>query len=601
MTPPTPAWIRRFRAARVRLPSWALDAPSRTTYATNATGVWQLSSWDLDADVHTPLTEKPTGVIAGGLLPDGSGLVWFDDHAGDEVGRHVVTPFAGGPPQPLVPDVAEGWSSGLSLRTALLAVGVADRSGHRIATGTREATRTVYEASSPAWVGGLSRDAALLAVVHTEHGDVLHPALKLLSAADGEVVAELWDGRGNTIVAAGWSPIRGDARVALVADRSGRNRPEVYDAASGTREALDLDLPGEVSVADWYPDGGALLLAHDSRGRTELHRYDLDEGRAERLDLPPGTIAGASVRDDGALWYAFTSSSAPSQVRVRDASGDRVLLTPPGEPAPAGAAYTSVDYDNGEGGTVHAFLATPPSVPSGPVAPFPLVVDVHGGPQAQTEDAFDAHVQSWVDHGFAVLMPNYRGSTGYGKAWADALEGDPGRPELVDCLAGVRALASQGVVDPQRSVLEGASWGGYVTLQGLGTQPEAWACGVAVVPVADYIAAYADESPDLQQFDASLFGGTPEELPELYAERSPITHADRVRAPVVIITGRNDTRCPLRQVENYVAALRERGATVDLDVFDAGHGSFAVEETIRQQALSIDFVARHLGTPVAQR
>jgi len=611
VTVTTPAWERRFRAARVRMPHWAQDAPARTVYGTNATGVWQLRSWDLETGTHTPLTDKPTGVLDGGLLPDGSGVVWFDDHEGDEVGRPVVTPFGGGDAVPLAPDVEEGWSAGLSLRAGRLAVGVAGEHGFRLRTGTRDGTRQVYASEHPAGVGGLSRDGGLLAVAHTEHGDVLHPSLRVLDAATGDAVAELHDGTGNSVAPAGWSRVPGDDRLAVLADRTGRTRPELWTPATGARVPLDLDLPGEVWVADWEPDGTGLLLAHDHLGRTSLHRYDLVAHRLEALDLPAGTIAGAARRDDGALWYAFTSSASAPRVMARDAptdaapAADRVLLEAGGAGSgvarpPDGRAYTSVHYPNGDGDEVHAFLVAPDPDAFGP-PPYPLVVDAHGGPTAQTEDVFDPFTQAWVDHGFAVLLPNYRGSTGYGKRWQDVLERDPGRPELVDLRAGRDHLVAQGVADPERVVLEGASWGGYLTLQGLGTQPASWSVGVAIVPVADYLAAYQDESPELREFDASLFGGTPDEVGHLYRERSPITHVGAVRVPVLVITGRNDTRCPLRQVENYVTALRDGGGTVAFDVFDAGHGSARVDETVRQVALALDFVAEHLRTPPAQR
>ncbi|MEX0657805.1 MAG: prolyl oligopeptidase family serine peptidase [Egibacteraceae bacterium] len=588
------SWRQRFRAARVSLPAWADDAPDRTVYATNASGVWQVHSWDRTTGVHTPLTDKATGVRGGALLPDGSAVAWFDDHDGDEVGRYVVTPFDGGPATPLVPVVGAGWSAGLSLRADRVAVGVADSGGFSIHAGDRDEPALVYHHEHPADVGGLSRDAVLLAIGHTEHGDTLHPAVRVIDAQTGEALAEAFDGPGNTTVPAGWSPVRGDGRLALLADAGGSLRPQVWTPATGERVALELDLPGEVWVADWWPDASALLLGHDHLGRTELLRYDLEAGHAELVPLGAGNVHGARVRDDGELWYAFTSSARPPQVRARGPAGDRALLVPPGDPAPEGVAYRSLHYPNGDGGTVHAFLAVPPTP-----APHPLVVEVHGGPQAQSDDGFEPHVQSWVDHGFAVLLPNYRGSTGYGKAWEDALQGDPGRPELVDVRAGRDHLVGQGLVDPGRVVLAGGSWGGYLALQGIGTQPDAWTAAVAVVPVADYLTAYADEAPALQEFDRALFGGTPAEVPELYRQRSPLTHVDRVRAPVLIITGRNDTRCPIRQVDRYVAALAERGVPHAYDIFDAGHGSFSAEETIRQQALAIDFVARHLGTPTA--
>jgi len=108
-------------------------------------------------------------------------------------------------------------------------------------------------------------------------------------------------------------------------------------------------------------------------------------------------------------------------------------------------------------------------------------------------------------------------------------------------------------------VLSGGSWGGYLALLGLGTQPERWSLGVAAVPVADYVAAFEDEMEPLKAFDRSLFGGSPPDIPEVYRKRSPITYVEQVRVPVMILAGENDPRCPIRQIENYLSRLRELG------------------------------------------
>lgn len=590
-----PLWEQRFHAVRSSLPAWARDAPHRTAYTTNRSGVRQLWSWDLRTDRHVALTDEPTGVGWGVPLPDGSGVAWFDDDAGNEIGGYVVTPFDGGVPIDLAPGLAPGWAGGLSLRAARHAVGRADPDGFSIAVVEDGVTRTIISRPRPVSVAGLSADADLLALSHTEHGDILHPTVQVVDP-DGAVVGAVFDGLGNTIDAAGWSPVAGDARLALVVERTGRRTVEVWDVHGDARTSCDVGLPGEVDVEDWWPDGSALLLAHEFRGQRTLLRYDLATRRATPIDLGNGTVTAARVRPDGDLWYVFESSSRAPTVRTRHDVADSELLAPPGLRAPDGTGSRSLDYDNDDGDTVHAFLTLPDGDP-----PYPLVVDVHGGPHAQASDSFDPFVQAWADHGFAVLSPNYRGSTGYGKRWQDALEGDPGRPEILDLVAGRDRLVREGVADPNRVVLTGGSWGGYLTLQGIGTMPDAWSIAVAVVPVADYEAAFEDESPSLREFDAALFGGTPEEREDLYRERSPITHVHRVRVPVLIITGANDTRCPRRQVDNYVAALARHGVPHVYDVFEAGHGSMAIAENIRQQALSLDFVARHLGTRPALR
>jgi dipeptidyl aminopeptidase/acylaminoacyl peptidase len=301
------------------------------------------------------------------------------------------------------------------------------------------------------------------------------------------------------------------------------------------------------------------------------------------LGFEPGTVNAARVRPDGEVWYDWSRSSTPPEVR----SDSNVLLRPSGERSPGGVSYS--DHDVGE---VHTFLAEP----SGP-RPHPTIFSVHGGPTARDGDSFSPRVQAWVDHGFAVALVNYRGSTGYGKAWRDALEGNPGLTELED-LASVRdRLVGEGISDPSRLVLSGASWGGYLTLLGLGTQPGRWSLGIADVPVADYLAAYEDEMESLKAFDRSLFGASPDEDVERYRARSPISYVERVRVPVMILAGENDPRCPIRQIDNYLERLRELGKPHEVYRYDAGHGSLRIDELIRQVEAEIAFAARHLGTP----
>jgi dipeptidyl aminopeptidase/acylaminoacyl peptidase len=117
------------------------------------------------------------------------------------------------------------------------------------------------------------------------------------------------------------------------------------------------------------------------------------------------------------------------------------------------------------------------------------------------------------------------------------------------------------------------------------------------VPVADYLAAYEDEMEPLRAFDRSLFGGSPTEVPERYVRSSPLTYVDAVRAPVLVLAGANDPRCPIRQIESWLSAAQERGKTVEVYRFDAGHGSLVVDERVRQMRAELEFVARWVGLP----
>jgi dipeptidyl aminopeptidase/acylaminoacyl peptidase len=274
---------------------------------------------------------------------------------------------------------------------------------------------------------------------------------------------------------------------------------------------------------------------------------------------------------------------------VLDDAGEEILSV--GGRAPTGRPYQSWHFENPHGQRVHGFFVTPDD--SG--GPFPVVMFVHGGPTSLDLDRWQPEVQAYVDAGLAVGMVNYRGSTGYGREWRDVLIGDIGGPELEDVNAGLRDLVGRGIADPDRAVVGGWSWGGYVTLLELGKHPELWACGMAGVPIGDYEDGYEELSPLLQAYDRALLGGVePKDVPELMRDRNPINFAGDVRAPVLFVIGRNDSRCPYRQAMRYVEKLDARGHPHEVYVFETGHGSFDVDERIRQVATIRDFFARHV-------
>jgi dienelactone hydrolase len=582
-----PLWEQRLRATRVGLPEWALDAPHRCLYVSNPTGTFELYAWDREAGTTRQVTNREHGTVDGTLSPDGAQVWWFDDDAGDELGTWKRQPFDGGLDVEAAPGVPAAYSAGLEVGHEVVVVGCSDDDGSTIWVQHPGAEPSVlYRSEHDAGVGALSRDETLVAVEHSEHGDMRYKALRVLTVA-GEVVGELWDGEGLGLSAVAFCPVPGDSRLLCLHEREGRQSPMVWDPVSGAQSRLALDLPGDLDV-DWYADGTALLVRAEASARSTLHRVALD-GQVTDLPTPPGTIGDATARPDGSIEHTWSSAASPPV--VRSTTGE-VVLVAPGLPAPPSVPVRDAFVD-GPGGTVHALVAEPATGEG----PFPTVFLLHGGPTWHDADAFAADRAAYVDLGCAVVQVNYRGSTGYGSVWRDALTGRPGLTELEDVDAVRRWAVDSGVADPARCALTGGSWGGYLTLLGLGTQPRAWAVGVAAVPVADYVAAYEDEMEQLRAFDRALFGGSPEQVPEVFARCSPITYVDRVRAPVLVLAGENDPRCPIRQVENYLAALAERGAAHEVYRFDAGHGSLVVDERVRQLRAELGFVARHLGRP----
>ncbi|HCA87623.1 MAG TPA: S9 family peptidase [Streptomyces sp.] len=614
-----PDWEKRFRAPRVGLPEWAEDAPDRSLFVSNATGTFELYAWDRATGSQRRATDRPNGTTDGVLTPDGEWIWWFSDTDGDEFGIWMRQPFGGGEDEPAAPGLEPSYPAGLALgRDGTAVVGrstdevspaapeggpegqdaregrPSDQQGgasiHVLRPGGKPAE--IYRHPESAGVGDLSYDSSLIAVEHTEHGDAMHSALRILTPS-GETVAELDDTKGGTeelgLTVMGFAPVAGDPRLLVGHQRRGRWEPMIWNPLTGEETALTIELPGDIG-AEWVPDASALLIEHSHHARSELWRFELSSGELSRLETPAGTVSGATARPDGSVEFLWSSAAQPPEIR---STTGKVVLDPPGMKAPGSVPVTDA-WVEGPGGRVHALVQKPAGE-----GPFPCVFDIHGGPTWHDSDAFASGTAAWVDHGFAVVRVNYRGSTGYGREWTDALKHRVGLIELEDVAAVREWAVRSGLADPERLVLSGGSWGGYLTLLGLGTQPEAWALGLAAVPVADYVTAYHDEMEALKAMDRTLLGGTPEEVPERFEASSPLTYVDQVRVPVYISAGVNDPRCPIQQVENYVRRLEERGVPHEVYRYDAGHGSLVVEERIKQLRLEIGFVQRHLGATAA--
>ena len=590
-TPLTEAlWRKRFRAARIMFPSWARDEADRLIYLSNESGKFEVHTWDRASGVRRQLTDRSEGTgyrVAARLEPSGERVWWFDDAKGNELGRWVREPFAGGAREWFLGEIEPSYSAGIALGTGVAIIGRSRGGEGSTVYVVRDGAEPVriYAHRQSANVGALSRDEQLFALSHSERGDSRNRAVRIVDL-DGYEVAELWDGPGRGLEPGDWSPIAGDQRILVGHDRDGRRRWLVYDVAAKRELPIAVDLPGEVATARWFPGAKALLLVHEHRGRGELYRYDLDAATATPLPTERGSIDAARVRPDGEVWYLLDRATEPAT--VRSVSGE-VVLRSGGTQAPAGVAYEDIDVEG-----VHVFVAKPPAP-----GPHPTYFLIHGGPEYHDRDGWAPTTQAWVDHGFAVVMINYRGSSGYGKAWRDAIVGKPGLTELEDIATVHEWAIRSGLADPNRCVIGGGSWGGYLTLLGLGIQPGRWAVGIGIVPIGDYVAAFEDEMEPLKRYDAALFGGTPKQAPDAYRVANPITYIEKVQAPMLLLVGQNDPRCPSRSVDIYVERLKALRKPYEEYRYDAGHGSLVIDEQLKQVAMQIDFVAKRLGTQAA--
>jgi len=583
-------WQARFLAPRMTLPRWARQAPSRAVYRCNTSGTWEIYAWDRVMGTTRQVTQRPEGTAYGMLDPTGRYIWWFADNGGDECGVWMRQLWTGGPDEVVHPDVPPGHPAGIALSArGTAAIGRSSREdGFQVLLvrpGTTEPPVELYRHTEAMHVADMSLDGSLIAINHSEGRDARHPSLRVLTSS-GRHVADLCDGPGKGVTGLRFAPVPGDRRLLCLHERRGRQEPLVWDPVTGEQREIWIRSPGDVT-ADWFPDGRALLIICNHRGRTELFRYDLGGGVMSPIPTPHGMIDEAAARLDGTVEYLWSSAAHPPLIR---SSQGQTVINPAGPTAPPSVPLEDIDVD-GPGGPIHAFVSRPQSGPP----PYPTVFLLHSGPAVQDVDAFSPEVAAWVDHGFAVIRVNHRGSTGYGTAWRDALHGEVGHIELADVTAVREWAVARGIADRDRLVLAGTFWGGFLTLLGLGTQPKVWAAGIAAMPIADHAAAYAHEAEGLRACHRALLGGSPDEVPERYRASSPITYVDAVQAPLLVLAGENDPRCPIGQIDDYVAALTARSHPVEVYRYDAGHRTLVVEERIRQMQVQLDFARRHLG------
>jgi dienelactone hydrolase len=592
------AWRRRFLAP-LNFPSVAHNNPARGLLSSNRSGVFQLYAWEVASGALTQLTDTPKGRPWGLLASDGRFVYYLRDEDGNELGHFVRVPWEGGEALDTTPDMPPFATLGVALsgdghRMGLI---IADQHGFHVnivdSIDAEPAAPRVLRSFSGFTNGpALSADGRIVVVGSPERSDgKLLFSLLALDGTSGETLGELWDGPNTSISVGEFAPASGDPRVLASSDRTGAARPLIWNVRTGERREFVLpNFEGDVQAWGWSPDARRVLLGNMRDAVPLLYVYDLETDRLHALDLG-GVVHGAAFVSNDELLVVWADSSSPIQsIGVNVATGERTRVIFPAADVPPSRPWRSVRFASSDGQMIQAWVATPEGD-----GPFATILETHGGPTSVQTESFSPGAQMWLDHGFAFMSLNYRGSTTFGKQFEEKIWGDLGHWEVEDMVAAREWLVREGVALPDSILLTGWSYGGYLTLMGLGAQPELWAGGMAGIAIADWAVQWEDTAPTLRGYQEALLGGTPRENPQQYARSSPITYAEQVRAPVLVIQGRNDTRCPARPMEQYEQKLRALGRQIEVEWFEAGHGSYETEQQLRHAETMLRFAYRVLG------
>lgn len=440
-----------------------------------------------------------------------------------------------------------------------------------------------------------------------------------------------------------WSP---DGRT-LVAVRTPDDQKGdllVIDVAGGAvRKIAAPRANGMLQPIDFLPDGRLLALATNARGFAQLATVDLASDRVAYVGPDDWDVEQARVAEDGAVYYTRNvhgeselavapgprSFAAPPRVLDAggvigalgiDRKGKRAVVIHESSHRPsevwsidpvtrraealvkATLGAVAVDQLAGadrreitsfDGTRIDAYVWRPRTPRLG--TPPPCVVHVHGGPNGQTRGAFHPQIQALAEAGFVVISPNYRGSTGYGRAFEDLNNKDWGGGDLKDLMAAVEALAGQGQIDRARVGIMGGSYGGYLTLRAITAVPAFFRAAVDMYGMPDLALDYQITEDRFGSWYATEMGD-PVHDAALFRDRSPIHALDRVKAPLLVLQGENDTNVPRSESDLVVKALRDRSQPVEYTVYpNEGHGFTHRETRVDAMSRAAAFFVRYLG------
>ena len=569
-------------------------------------GVLNVWVTDLERDeTKTATHDRDRGVRVYFWAHDGRHLVYLQDVGGDENWRmHAVdletdeirdlTPFSGVQVQLVARDKRYP-------HELLIGMNKDDERLHdvyRIDLRTGDMTMV---AKNPGDVVGWVADAQFVVRAALAARDNGGMALRVRADGDSEWESRIeWDAENGLSSGPIGFTLAGDA-LHLV-DSQGANAARLVrlDLATDERTVLAEDAQYDVSGALVHPDTRALQAVSFTRAREEW--VVLDSTIADDLKriraLNPGDFAINSRTHDDNVWViSFTEDNRPVSYYRYDrprGSGELLFYNRPLLAKRTLAHVQPVSLQSRDGLTLHGYLTSPPGV----AEPIPMVLDVHGGPWHRDVWGYDPEAQWLANRGYACLQINFRGSTGYGKAFLNAGNREWGGKMHDDLVDAVRWAIEQGVADPNRVAVYGGSYGGYAALVGAAFTPELFRCAVDIVGPSNLITFIETVPPYWSSYLEMLYHrvGHPITDREFLESRSPLSRAEEIRIPLLIAQGANDPRVKQSESEQIVAALRDKGIDHQYLLFpDEGHGFAKPENRLKFYQVAEGFLAKHLG------
>lgn len=585
--------------------AWSTDG-KRIFVATNLTG--RTNIWRTDADGSWPIQLTQSDDAQSGLTPSADGkYVYFEqDVGGNEYADIYRVPVDGGAVEQVTttPDrgegsmLAGGANGAIALSTKLksegqtnLAVMAADGT---VRVLTKEADPR-FGWTAVAWVDGGS---AIIA--NRDRVDSTVSEVWRVDVATGTQTRLI--GKADTIYQAASATPDGKLIAVSTDEGTGQLHAGLYNSVAKTWTWLK-PTPWEQVAVTFTRDGKSMIFGTNADARTTLYSLDLASGIETALPIAPGVnrLAGADPRspDGKSLLVSHSGADSPGNLYIYDvASGQSrpatqlamASLTPEVLPKSEVVTYKSFD-----GTLISAVVTMPANLKRD--GGNPAIVLPHGGPTGQALDGYSRYAAAFASRGYIVIQPNFRGSTGYGKAFQAANFKDLGGGDLKDTVAAKTFLVATGYVDPKRVGIFGGSYGGFMTLMAIGRVPDEFAAAVQWFGIINWRTMYRDQDELLKAYQRTLLG-TPDTDPKVYDAASPLTYIRAAKAPLLTIQGENDIRVPRGQAQEVNDILKAKGNIVETIFYPAeGHGFQKRENQLDSLKRTVAWFDKYLAAP----
>ena len=592
------------KTVQVSGPVFSSDGRS-VLFSSNESGIQNVYSVSLRGGAKTAVTASHDDAVAVvASFPHDDRILFRHDHAGDD-NQHLIVRCSDSQSIDVTPGenvraVFKGWSE--SGRSFFFASNARDAKAFDVyRLDAKTLTRVLlYRNDGDYEVGRVSPDGRWIALTKSAPD----------GSADGNelFVADRTRGNLHRVAKGGSSePLsfdRGSRGLYFLTDQhSDFARLVRYDLRSGAQS--DLETPdAEVTFAAFSPDGHHRAIGIDRAGRTDLEITDTATGA--RIPVPglhAGRVDGAAFSNDGRkLLFTSDDDRSPTNVYVFDLK-TRALTRVTDTLNPAIDANELVDgadirFSSFDAMSIPAILFTPRGASA--TAKAPAVVWVHGGPGGEYTHGYFSVIQYLVNHGYAVLGVNNRGSSGYGKAFLAADDQRHGREPLWDCVAAKGYLAALPFVDGERIAIAGESYGGYMVLAALAFQPTVFCAGIDFYGVANWVRTLESIPPSWESDRRRLYAeiGDPVKDRANLEAISPLFHADNIERPLLVVQGANDRRTLRSESDQIVEAVRKNGVPVTYLLFEGeGHGLAKRENQIEAFRATLEFLDRYAKAP----